>query len=83
MSKAHCFVPTEQEVYVADHDLPWYGEPLPKDVSQLVQEKRGKTIAENIAAGMLRVLYGACYPNGIHKNTRAHLVSYGASPIGS
>ena len=38
-------------------------------------------VTENIAAGMIRVLYEACYPNGIHKNMKADLVNCGASDV--
>ena len=42
MKNAHLFVPRDREVFMSEHDLPWYGDPLPKDVNDLVKS-RGST----------------------------------------
>ena len=81
MKNAQYFVPKDQEALISEHDLPWYGEPLPKDVNDLVKSRGEKVVTENIAAGMIRVLYESCYPNGIHKNMKADLVNCGASDV--
>ena len=81
LTNAQHFVPKDHEVLISEHDLQWYGEPLPKNVNDLVKSRGEDVVTESIAAGMLRVLYESCYPNGIHKNVKTDLVNCGASDV--